>query len=463
MTSAAIPNDSRKTKTRLVSELRNVRARIGELEKSQELTRAALAESKRKVSQTATLLESAQVILETQDFREAAEIIFGICRKFIGAAEGEISILNEDEVTGELLIADGETCPGNCTLPLLTPGAYQKLYRGEPVRIHNFSESERSEIFPSGRRGFENMLLAPLHLNGETVGVLRLANKPGGFTEEDADLASAFAGQMALCFRNNRRLEELRSSESNYRRRAEQFETRMNEQVAKLRQAESLAEMGQMVSTVAHEIRNVLHVIQMGAQAMRVEIGDDLKKAEILQEIDYGVSLLNEVGKELLDYSKPLQLEYSICGVKKLVENTLAAANAKLQSVNLVLNLSDEDASVYVDEAKIIRVLLNIISNAIDAMPFGGGLTISSALDYFGNKPALLLVVKDTGCGIDENDLERVQQPFVTTKKHGTGLGISICRKIINAHGGMFRMSSKLNEGTTVEISLPLGEQGRKT
>jgi signal transduction histidine kinase len=89
-------------------------------------------------------------------------------------------------------------------------------------------------------------------------------------------------------------------------------------------------------------------------------------------------------------------------------------------------------------------------------MPNGGELKICSQLFESRSASLLKLCVSDTGCGIPEADLERVQEPFVTTKTQGTGLGIPICKKIIEAHNGSLEISSKLNEGTTVEITIPI-------
>jgi two-component system sporulation sensor kinase A len=108
------------------------------------------------------------------------------------------------------------------------------------------------------------------------------------------------------------------------------------------------------------------------------------------------------------------------------------------------------------DAPKVTRVLLNVISNAIEAMSDDGTLSISSRFSTRKKGRFILFSVADTGCGIPECDLEQIQQPFITTKEHGTGLGLSICRKLIEACGGKLLIRSEVGKGTTVKILLPV-------
>jgi signal transduction histidine kinase len=103
-----------------------------------------------------------------------------------------------------------------------------------------------------------------------------------------------------------------------------------------------------------------------------------------------------------------------------------------------------------------VRVLVNLITNAVDAMPDGGRLQITSTYGESSFGEFVKLCVSDTGAGIDENTLHKICEPFFTTKTRGTGLGLALCRKIIDAHKGSLNIRSKLNEGTTVEIFLPV-------
>jgi signal transduction histidine kinase len=325
------------------------------------------------------------------------------------------------------------------------------------VYDNNFAGSEWAEFLPANHARLDNVMFAPLILNGNFVGLMGLANKPGGFTDDDVRLASAFADHASIALRNSLSLEALRRSEAQYRSLSESLEETVEEKVAELQQVQRLAAIGQMVSVVAHEIRNPLQNIRMGIDAVRKEMRGDKGKSEILDEVDYGINLLNRIVEELLEYSRPVKLQRSMWPVRNIVEQALHSLSHKLHNTNVHLELEQEDGEIFVDAPKMTRTLMNLISNAAEAMPDGGDLWICSKFSESDGAPLLSLSISDSGCGIDAEGLERIKEPFFTTKTSGTGLGIHICKKIVEAHKGSFSIKSTVNEGTTVEITLPTG------
>jgi len=258
-------------------------------------------------------------------------------------------------------------------------------------------------------------------------------------------------------FRSLKRSEEaLRESEARYRNISVDLAQAVDKKVEELRQAESLASIGRMVSVVAHEIRNPLHNIYMGVDSLRMRLGGNEELLEIMGEIDYGVESLNSTVKELLDYSRPVNLEYALWPIQEIVEQAVNTLTDKVENTTIQVNLDHGNGGICVDAAKMVRVFANLILNAVEAMPEGGNIDIHSKTFQQDSANVLLLSISDNGTGIDENDIEHIQDPFVTTKPQGTGLGIPICRKIIEAHEGSLRIKSTVNEGTTVEITLPI-------
>ncbi len=249
--------------------------------------------------------------------------------------------------------------------------------------------------------------------------------------------------------------EKLRQSESRYRNLSESLEETVKKQVDQLRRAESLAAIGKVVSVVAHEVRNPLQNIRMGVDAIREQIGKDEDTLAVLKEVEHGVRLVDEIVSELLEYSRPIRLDRSSWWVKDIVVQALGMVSQKVKNISVQLDVDQKE--VFVDANKMMRVLVNLISNAADAMPEGGNLTIRSQFcEGGGGVYRLSLSISDNGCGISEENLRLIQEPFFTTKTQGIGLGISICRKIIEAHEGTLNITSKVNEGTTVEIVLPV-------
>ncbi|RJP16170.1 MAG: hybrid sensor histidine kinase/response regulator [Candidatus Abyssobacteria bacterium SURF_5] len=250
--------------------------------------------------------------------------------------------------------------------------------------------------------------------------------------------------------------ERLRQSELRYRQLSESLEETVKIKVEQMRRMQSLAQIGQMVSVVAHEIRNPLQNIRMGVDSLRVVLGKERDKLEILGEIDHGINLLNNTVAELLEYSKPVEMNRSLWPVSELCHQAVKGVAHLLRDVVVKVDCSPVDQSILVDGPKLIRVLMNLITNSVEAMPEGGNIEVNACFLEKDGKRQVVFSVADTGRGIPPEQLLLVHEPFFTTKLHGTGLGLSICRKLIDAHGGSLTITSKVNEGTRVEFSLPV-------
>ncbi|RJP21565.1 MAG: PAS domain S-box protein [Candidatus Abyssobacteria bacterium SURF_5] len=249
----------------------------------------------------------------------------------------------------------------------------------------------------------------------------------------------------------------LRISEARYRQLSESLEETVKKQVDELRQAQTLAAIGQMVSVVAHEIRNPLHMITFGIENLQRALGHIPQNPEIpniVEEIEYGSKLMDSVITELLHYVRPVTVDRSWWSIRDIVQHALTLVDHKLRNISVRIDV--EQTQIFADAQKLTRVFANIISNAADSMPNGGTLTISGR-PFESERTALLKIcVSDTGCGIDEKTIHKIYEPFFTTKTRGIGLGIPICKKLIEAHEGRLAIASKIKQGTTVEITLPL-------
>jgi PAS domain S-box-containing protein len=307
--------------------------------------------------------------------------------------------------------------------------------------------------------GYESVALIPIRVNHSILGLMHVAD-----TRENmvplwiVETLEAAAMQLGTGIERVSMQQSLKESEGRYRILSENLEVAVKKKIEELRQSESLASIGQMVSVVAHDIRNPLHIIQMGIEAIRKELSEDKKKSEILEEIDYGLDSLNDIVSELLEYARPVSMEYVSWPVRDVVDRALNTLRDRFGKIRVHLELDEGEKEIRLDGAKMIRVLSNLISNATDAMPKGGDLRILSRFFELETGKVLRLSISDNGHGIDEEDLKRIHEPFVTTKPQGTGLGIPICKKIIAAHNGSFRIDSKVNEGTIIDIELPVGD-----
>lgn len=230
--------------------------------------------------------------------------------------------------------------------------------------------------------------------------------------------------------------------------------TKLKEKIAQLKDAESLSAIGRMVAFVAHEVRNPLQIIQSGVETLEQISRQDIER-EILEELRLGVDILNKTIRQLLDFARNPELAIASVEVKEVVDYSLRSVEGKLKNVQLHTYYTPEQSNIFVDKEKFAQVLINVVQNAIEAMPRGGTISITSNSFEQDKKKWARITVADSGCGVPDEVLEKMSEPFFTTKIGGVGLGLSICRKIVQAHGGSIDIKSKEKEGTTVEIMIP--------
>ncbi len=251
------------------------------------------------------------------------------------------------------------------------------------------------------------------------------------------------------------RTSELRASEASLRHAQDEL-VRM----------EKIATLGQIASTVNHEIKTPLNVLYMNLQLLQKKIArcgmdDGEAKAgmlELVSLINNEIMRINGILEEFVRYARfpaPEPVENDPNGmVKRIAE--MIAERAKGAGVSVELKLEEPMGKAMLDDKKITQALLNLCVNAIQAMPRGGVLTVETSRQ--GDE--LVLGVSDTGTGIPGEDLERIFDPFFTKKKGGMGFGLAIVKRIVEDHGGRIECTSKEGEGTSFTIRLPMKKEG---
>jgi two-component system sensor histidine kinase HydH len=221
-----------------------------------------------------------------------------------------------------------------------------------------------------------------------------------------------------------------------------------------LQRSERLAALGKMAAGVAHELRNPLSSIKGLAVLIKSQLtasGGGLETADILVK---EVERLNRSIGELLDYARPGQLTRQATAIDDIIKKTvsLVQVDAECYKISIVLGLAEDLPQVQVDRDKLNQVLLNLLLNAIQAMPNGGILTVRTEHD----SGMIAISIRDSGVGIPPENLQRVFDPYFTTKSNGTGLGLSLSAKIVEEHGGTMKISSIPNEYTEIRVMLPV-------
>ncbi len=190
------------------------------MKREEEEFRNALEESRRREAEISALLEASSAVLKYPDFNSAARAIFDSCKNLIGATSGYIALLSKDGTENEVLFLDsgGLPCTVDSTLPMPIRGLRGEAYQSfKTVYDNNFAASKWMEFMPEGHVRLDNVMFAPMVIEGKAVGLLGIANKPGDFTENDARLASAFAELAAIALTQKRAEEALKDSEERYR------------------------------------------------------------------------------------------------------------------------------------------------------------------------------------------------------------------------------------------------------
>ncbi len=308
------------------------------------------------------------------------------------------------------------------------------ILNGHAYSTRNFREggqSQKANIVASGeQRG--------------VVEVVYLEKKPeldeGPFLREERSLIEAIAREVALIVE---------------RKQTEEDKERLQDQ---LRHADRLATIGQLSAGVAHELNEPIGSILGFAQLIKKYPELSEQVIQDIEKITKASLHAREVVKKLMLFARQMPPQKTRVNLNQVIEEGLYFLESRCakEGIKVVRSLSPNLPEVIADQAQMTQVLVNIVVNAIQAMPDGGKLTIrTNASDRF-----ISLTVEDTGVGMSEKVLKQIFLPFFTTKDvgQGTGLGLPVVQGIITSHSGSINVDSKVGQGTKFEIQLPIAE-----
>jgi len=224
-----------------------------------------------------------------------------------------------------------------------------------------------------------------------------------------------------------------------------------------LRRSERLATMGQMAATVAHEIRNPLGIIKSTAYVLRQRYENSAQPDELFEFIPSEVRRLNHLVNDFLSLARDKQLNFSPSDLVKTVEKAITMVRSDEQANGVTWNFSSATPSLILphDEEAITQVLLNLLLNAIQALDGKGNLEVALLEKVEKGKKFAHIVVTDDGPGLPE-EAEKIFEPFFTTKTKGSGLGLAVCKQLIEKHGGRIAAESEKGKGTAIHLWLPM-------
>lgn len=318
---------------------------------------------------------------------------------------------------------------------------YLNLVKRPDIRTF-FSERENRLL-----ERLEARFIYPLRVMNQTKGLVVLTDKLDGqpFKQEEIDLLSTLIDQASFAMEN-----------------ALLYQQQVD-RIKRMYQADKMTIMGQLAAGAAHEIRNPLTSIRSTIQFLERHITDPEEKqlaGNLIGEVDR----INEIIQGLLSFSKPVTPQTEITDLDQVIRQTLQLISntANKKNIQISYSLNAEKSRIEADPQQLKQVFLNILINAIQAIKnTNGEISISvEDAESTGTVPhaireEIYILIEDNGEGIDTKNIDRIFDPFYTTKEEGTGLGLSISYGIINRHGGDIKIRSKAGIGTTVIISLP--------
>jgi two-component system sporulation sensor kinase A len=224
---------------------------------------------------------------------------------------------------------------------------------------------------------------------------------------------------------------------------------RMEEALLK---SERMATIGELAAMVGHDLRNPLTGIATATYNVRTHLGRriDSETKEMLDIIEQDIQYSDKIVSDLLEYASEPRLELGEASAKSVTKDVLT--HLRLPKRILVVDSTQNQPKILVDVDKMRRVFVNIIQNAVDAMPKGGTVTITSTK----SRDKLQVAFRDTGTGMTEETLAKIWSPLFTTKAKGMGFGLPIAKRLVEAHGGSIAVESKYNKGSTFTVTLPL-------
>jgi K+-sensing histidine kinase KdpD len=386
----------------------------------------------RQLEKLHRLIEASKIVNSSIDLDTLLRLILETSTRTVGADRGTVYLI--DSTKNELW---SKVLQGSAMVEIrLPPGKGIAGYvaaSGETVNLENAYGDPRFNPEVDKISGYHTMTMLCMPMKnreGTIIGVFQLLNKNDGlFTQEDEEFIEALSVHAAIAVENA--------------------------QIAQaMVQSERLSSVGRLASTIIHDIKNPMGTLRVYAQVMKkkTENEETLHLAdEMIHQIDRFVNMTQEI----LDFSRGVSsMNIEEVDVEAFMHSVLTVMKYDMQKRNIALEKQISfSGKVRLDPDKFMRVLLNVAGNAADAMPDGG--TLKLAVSKQGS--ALVCEMTDTGVGIPPEIISKVFEPFVTHgKKHGTGLGMAIVKKIVDDHNGKIEIDSKLGSGTTVRIRIPI-------
>ncbi len=405
-------------------------------------------------------------LMETLDIDEILKLVLEGVTKNIGFDRARLYLVNEKRHVLECKMAvgiDEERIKG-ITLPLDPEDSVvaRSIFEKQPFIIPDASQDPRVNPILKEKFNLHSLVVIPLLTKGKPLGAIAADHvEPGkNITSEILESAMTFAQQAGLAIHNALMYQELKAFSQQMEEKIQKTTADLKKTEAQLIRSEKLAALGQLAAGIAHEIRNPLTSINILIHSLRQNISSGESRSEDFKVIEEEIHRINEIVDQFLRFAKPAPPHLERTEVTSIFEEILQLLRPQMEKLRISVEKDFRSVPlITIDNEQMKQVILNLLMNSIQAMPEGGQFRLEGEVSKDGQW--VELSIRDSGVGIPPEDMDKLFDPFFSTKEGGIGLGLSIAHRIIDQHHGKIEVTSNPNEGTIFTVYLPI-DQGQE-
>jgi signal transduction histidine kinase/putative methionine-R-sulfoxide reductase with GAF domain len=399
-------------------------------------------------------------LMETLDIDEILRLVLEGVTKNIGFDRARLYLVNEKRNLLECKMAvgvDEERIKG-VVLPIDPENSIvaRSIIEKKPFVIPDANQDPRVNPVLKKKFNLHSLVAIPLFAKEKPLGVITADHvEPGkNITNEILESMMTFAQQAGLAIHNAFMYQELKTFSQQMEERIQKTTADLRRAEAQLIRSEKLAALGQLAAGIAHEIRNPLTSINILIHSLRENLPSENIHREDLKVIEEEIHRINDIVDQFLRFAKPASPLLEKTGVFPIFEETLQLLKPQIEAQQISVQKDFQSLPpITIDKEQIKQVILNLILNAIQAMPEGGQLELKGQASE--DHQWIQLSIQDSGTGILPEDMNKLFDPFFSTREGGIGLGLSIAHRIIDQHHGKIEVESKPKKETLFTLWLP--------
>ncbi len=400
-------------------------------------------------------------LMETLDIQEILRLVLEGVTKNIGFDRARLYLINEKKNVLECKMAvgiDEERIIG-ITLPLDPEGSVvgRSIFEKQPFIIPDARTDPRVSPILKEKLSLHSLVVIPLLAREKALGAIAadFVDPNKNITKEALDSVMVFAQQAGLAIHNAFMYQELKTFSQQMEEKIQKTTADLRKTEAQLIRSEKLAALGQLAAGIAHEIRNPLTSINILIHSLTENFSSEDSHREDLKVIEEEIDRINEILDRFLRFAKPAPPLLEKTEVATIFEETLQLLRPRMEKQGVQIEKEFHALPmILMDREQMKQVALNLLLNAVQAMPSGGTLAMRGQNSRDGQW--VTISVQDSGVGIPEEDINKLFDPFFSTREGGIGLGLSIAHRIIDQHQGKIEVESTPGTGTLFTIWLPI-------